>query len=620
MKHGIKILAIAATALPLIVAGCAKDSLEEGESYTKIYEIVPDYAYPGDEAILYGRGLPAELSLKINGVPAEITGHDAEKVKFIVPDVTTGPVSVESGEISISYDGFRIYADVVIDSFRPERVTYEGELVIKGSGFDQYNINSNIVTVLQADGETEPLKVLKASVDSIVVLVEQFFIGPNKIKVKVGKNEGLSGSDLMFVSDARIDDISPRRGGAGTVVTITGMNFITDDISLNKVSIGDVSLDVVEVTDRTEMKVRIPENLDLNDYIKVSVPGEEMTAVSPLKFRYDPARDIDWGMKGISYGGKNMPVAITQGTVDSLMAAGTGFITFRCDYTSGEGLATGVLPEVTNVVLDNAIRVKQMSDGAIKVILVIGHSKNLGGSGYPLVSDASVKAYFDNLKNYQYNGSTLWDCVDAFQVLYSSGEVNDIKSEAGVKDYVDNVLKRVYRYVHPDGYCRIGEKFVFGPQVILNNANFMVRPEIITATGILEWLDMYLVMWNLNNGSGKDYYSRSVPENVFYTHWNNFGRSAITADPDYPVAFMTPEVNINAANAPYQIVDELGAAIQYIANEMAKEPNFKGFGYRAFLEDNSGIRRSDNNLDPRTDDNTAEPQISHYEMYSNLTL
>ena len=55
-------------------------------------------------------------------------------------------------------------------------------------------------------------------------------------------------------------------------------------------------------------------------------------------------------------------------------------------------------------------------------------------------------------------------------------------------------------------------------------------------------------------------------------------------------------------------------------DEMAKEPTYIGFGYRAFLENNVGIRRADNNLDPRTDDNTAEPQISIYDMYSNLKL
>lgn len=620
MKHKISVIITAMATAALVFAGCDKENMDGSESQVRIYEVVPDYAYKGDEVILYGRNIPDDASVSINGIAAEIVSCDSEKIRFIVPDTDTGVLELEAGGDKVSYKGFRIYKDVVIDSFFPEGVTYNGEITIRGSGFDGWNKTSNIVTIIQEDGETEPLEVLEASEDSIVVFVRDFFVGPNKICVRVGRNSGLSEKEIRFVSDARIDGITPRRGGAGTIVTITGMNFITEDASLNSVSIGGVSLEVVEVPDRTQMKVRIPEGLDRNDVVTVSVPGEESSAVSAEKFRYDAARDLDWGRKGISYGGKNMPTQVTQGMVDSLLAAGTGFITFRGDYTAEEGLATGVIPDTVKTVLDNAIKVHQMSGGQIKVVYVIGHSKNLGGTGYPLVSDASVSSFFENIKAYECNGSRAWDCIDAFQVLYSTGELNDIKSETGVKDYVDNVLKRVYLYIHPEGYCKTGEKLVFGPQVILNNANYTVRPEIITATGLMEWLDTYLIMWNLNNGSGKNYYSRPVPENVFYQHWNNFGRSAVNADPDFPVAFMTPEVNINAANACYQNIEELGAAIQYIVNEMAKEPTYIGFGYRAFLENNVGIRRADNNLDPRTDDNTAEPQISIYDMYSNLKL
>lgn len=602
------------------LGGCSLDDADGSGSPVKIHEVVPEYAYPGDEVILYGSNLPLQTVLKVNEQPAEIVEQDESRIKFIVPDTETGLVTLESSEGTVSYAGFKIYEDVVIRSFYPAKVTYEGELVIKGSGFDIYDTASNIVTIVQEDGETDPLKVLKSAKDSIVVLVENFFVGPNKIRVKVGKNQAVSEDLISFVSDARIDKISPARGGAGTVVTIKGMNFITEDIGQNSVFIGETQLEVVRVLDRTEMEVRIPKDLDLFDQIRVSVPGEEQPAVSTEKFRYDPAADIAWGKKGLAYGSMNVPVQITQNIVDSLQTMGVNFMTFRCNYAADQGLTTGKLPDNANVVLDNVIKVKQMSEGRIKTILVIGYNKVFEKTkGYP-VSETSIRTYFENIKQYQYNGFSAWDCVDAFQVLYSSAELNDFKTEDGIRDYVDKVLKPVYRYIHPEGYCKVGEKFVFGPQAILNNANFMVRADVIQATELLENLDVYLMMWNLPNGSGDVYYSRPVPENVFYNHWNNLAKAAICSNPDYPVSFMTPEVNINAINAKYQKADELGVAIQSIVNEMNKEPNFKGFGYRAFLEDNVGIRRSDNRLDPRTDDNKVEPQISFYDLYRNLTV
>ena len=194
MKHKISAIITAMATAALVFAGCDKENMDGSESQVRIYEVVPDYAYKGDEVILYGRNFPDEVTLSINGIAAEIVSCDSEKIRFIVPDTDTGVLELEAGGDKVSYKGFRIYKDVVIDSFFPDGVTYNGEITIRGSGFDGWNKTSNIVTIIQDDGETEPLEVLEASEDSIVVFVRDFFVGPNKICVRVGRNS-IGGSD-----------------------------------------------------------------------------------------------------------------------------------------------------------------------------------------------------------------------------------------------------------------------------------------------------------------------------------------------------------------------------------------------------------------------------------------
>ena len=78
------------------LGGCSQDDADGSGNPVKIHEVVPEYAYPGDEVILYGSNLPLQTVLKVNEQPAEIVEQDESRIKFIVPDTETGLVTLES--------------------------------------------------------------------------------------------------------------------------------------------------------------------------------------------------------------------------------------------------------------------------------------------------------------------------------------------------------------------------------------------------------------------------------------------------------------------------------------------------------------------------------------------
>ena len=633
MKKYIVMLAVALVAL----CSCEHSNTDDTGSAVRLFGAVPESAYAGEQVSLWGDGFgDAVTSVTIGGVEATIVEVTGESVVITIPaGAQSGKIVVTAAAGSATLDNFRVLTEAQIIDFSPAVVTYEGKVEIYGHGFDLDNIYGNTVTVLSDDEESPPLRILgggfskEMQMDSLQVFVENPFsnTGGAHLRIKVGPSYALATGTIAFKGDPRIDDLYPRRGGAGTVITIEGMNFVTGDIAQNTVTCGSHVLEVVAVESRAKMKVKLPDGpyadgFGLEGKITVAVPTGETPAISDKTFRYDPAADYSFGEYGIVYAQANATaVDVTQAYVDEMLAMGVKYVVFRLRLNDNTvGLPTGTLPANANQVrgVPSAIRAKQMSSGKLKIILMVDQADATLGSA------TATQTFFDNIKAYEiaaYPGVKAWDCIDAFQILYNANSFSNVT----VQDIMESYYKPVWEYIHPNGYPCKGEKLIIAFSPIQNGNNFLFS-NIDGANGVkesrmMEYIDIFNAQWNYGGASGTTSdpnFSRTCPENGFYSTFNSFlgGVANNFIIDGYPVCFMTTECNLNAANAKFHSTTSLQASFIYLINEMKQIQGFKGWTYRSFLEDDVGVHQAaGGTADPYTG---IKATPTHEQMYKNI--
>lgn len=609
-----------------LVAFCScKQSNEDAGSAVKLFGAVPESAYAGDEVSLWGDGFgDAVTSVTVGGIEAEVVRVMSDNVVITIPaGAKSGPIVLTSAAGSATLNNFRVLADAEIVSFAPAEVTYDGKVVIYGYGFDLNNVFNNTVTVVSNGAQSPPLRVLSGGfntdmqMDSLQVFVSEAFsnTGGAHLMVKAGASIAKAERIITFKANPRIDNIYPRRGGAGTVITIEGMNFDTETITNNTVMCGTQPLTVIAVSSRSKMTVKLPDVLangyGLEGMISVSVPSGDAPAVSTTTFRYDPAVDFSFGDYGIVYvNAAATTVGITQAYVDQMLAMGVKYVTFRLvPASTSTGLVDGSLPTAL-IALDNAIKAKQMSGGKLKTIVVIDQPTTAGAA-----TPASAAAFFDKIEAYSiadYPGVTAWQCIDAFQIFYNANATGTLALTSLVNDFYVPVWKRL----HPNGYPCKGEKLIVAMHRVLNGTNFNYQD--LKAAHFLEYIDVLNGQWNYGGTTGGTVnFSKDCPANGFISSFTSMsGVVNSSASDGYPICFMTAECNINAANAKFQTTTSLQAAFIYLINEMKKVPGYKGWTYRSFLEDNVGMHAGNGNADPYL--GGTPPSPTHEQMYKNV--
>jgi hypothetical protein len=573
---------------------------------------VPEIAKPNQKVILYAKNIGKDVKITIGGESCVIDSILVGKIFFTVPvNSNGGALEISSSTGKYTLKDFQVDTGVLIKSFYPKSITINGLFVIKGSGFDVFNPFKNVISVIDENNtETFPFTVVSVAKDSMVIKVTSDFTS-GYLKVNSAYRINKSVEQLTFVKLIRLDTFSPNRGGAGTLVTFKGENFTSGTESEYSVKCGDKYFTDIKIIDRNTLTAKVPTDLNANDTIRFSTLNYG-NAISKTKFKYDNATEVNFGGYGILYDSQTIP--ITQAKVDSLLDMGVSYVTFSLACTLTDGFETGTLP-AEKTPLDNVVKLKQMSGNKIKTILILQHNKTLT-AGYVNVTPTTITTFFDNIKAHTYNGSSAWDNVDAFQLLYNSGSALALTA-TGVKDYTDKFLKPVYTLFHPNGFCKKGEKLLVGLQataIVANTDNF-TNLAALNSAEYFDNIDIYSFMWNLGTvETSKVYYSRTPQSQAFETQWLN------RIDPlmkEKSISFLC-EMNFSAANAPYIKVETLEGSFVSIVQLMRQFPTFKGFSYAKFHANDYGIRSATDAIDNRSTANTVVPAITHYQMYKNV--
>lgn len=596
----------------VISFGCQKND-EESRDVPVITAMVPETARPGETVSVYGSNFDAQTTLYVGETACLLEIESSEELSFRLPDECIGGVvRISNGRGSSLYSDFHVDTGISIDLFTPDRVTVGDRLIIVGSGFDVRNTFKNRVALVASGQEYRPFRLDRVTADSLILTVQEEFPQGGTLKVEVGDRSLLAQDNLIYIKHIRMSSFSPERGGDGTVITIKGENFDPVIAPELTVTCGDKELEVVDMPDLNTLRVRVPGGLNLAAPIRLATEsfGE---AESEESFRYHYPCSADLGTAGILYDSQEFE--ITQNKVDSILAMGAKYVTCVCSFDHTLcGFVNGNLPDDKHT-LDNVVKIKQMSGGKLKTILVLNTQKTYP-VGYAGVTPETIKTFFDNLKAYEYNGLSIWDATDVFQLLYNSAKLPAGQVTGGqMNDFVSYLLRPTWELFHPTGVALAGEKMLAGPQAIAANNNVLTIDNTLSQARYYDYIDFYSFMWNLSTAeTSKVYYSRNVPETAFTVAWNSFITRIVTK---YNIPFIC-EIGFNQASAPYIKVEQNEAALLYMIREMQKLSNFKGFAYSKYHANDYGIRSLQDETDNRSAANEETPSKTHYEMYGSL--
>lgn len=163
-------------------------------------------------------------------------------------------------------------ADPVITDFTPKSGGVGATVTITGSNFG-VNASDNVVKFNNIEA------VVTSSSSSLLVVVVP--AGNITGSITVSTNNKLATSTGTFVGHPQITGFYPKRGPAGTLVTILGFNF-SPTPGDNTVTINGLPSVVTGVVNNSNMMVSVPDG-DYEGFIHVTVNGNTVTSDEEFK-------------------------------------------------------------------------------------------------------------------------------------------------------------------------------------------------------------------------------------------------------------------------------------------------------------------------------------------------
>ena len=188
--------------------------------------------------------------------------------------VMSGVSCHDAGNISVDKPAPRLISIV------PQTVWNGCTAIISGTGFSNV-ADENIVTI---DGVAVPVSA--ATSNRLTITMPEHEIGQVKIAVSVGDVAADTELDATYAElpdlVSKVTGISPVKGFAGDVITISGENF-SNAITDNIVTFGEVEAEIQSVTSNT-IKVIAPEHTKGAVDVQIITGGKTMKA--PSQFTY----------------------------------------------------------------------------------------------------------------------------------------------------------------------------------------------------------------------------------------------------------------------------------------------------------------------------------------------
>jgi hypothetical protein len=176
---------------------------------------------PGSTLDIEGFNFDLDINrnyVDFNGIRGTVKTATATKLKVLVPEGNTGPLTVQVNQMESGPQ--QITVTPVADSVFPERGEPGEVVTIAGRNFSPLLTNNYVVFNAGSDDEVAAT-ILEASVTQLVVRVPPAETGD--LSVYADGQEALG--DLVFTYPPEIDEITPVEVVAGDSLTITGRNF-----------------------------------------------------------------------------------------------------------------------------------------------------------------------------------------------------------------------------------------------------------------------------------------------------------------------------------------------------------------------------------------------------------
>ncbi len=216
----------------LLIVGawsCNKVDKATPEHHPYFSGFSPDRDTIGATVVIRGKDFntnASENEVKFNGVVAAVLSASSDSILVKVPEgASTGKITLKTwGQSLQSPTEFTVLYAPSIISFAPVADTVGATVTIKGKNFGTA-IDQNIVNFPTSTGPT-PAQIISASDTQLVVKVPVGAVSTGRIEVRVNNYRSFAASPFYVLIPPVISSFSPFAGPVGSMVTISGTNFL----------------------------------------------------------------------------------------------------------------------------------------------------------------------------------------------------------------------------------------------------------------------------------------------------------------------------------------------------------------------------------------------------------
>lgn len=313
----------------VVVYGQVTSFISQGGSAPEITGLTPKKGSIGDTVLIVGSAFSDKLAndvAKFGVVPSFAIRAMKDSLWFVVPTETkTGEnsVALSVGQLKVVAKDSFLLKSMTLKSFTPQSTTFGDTITLSGTNFP---LSPRLVTVNLFGVDTTIIQ--STSTKILAVVPKEISIADSPIKIRAGV-QILTYANHIQLLEPVISDFAPKKGTAGTEITITG-DYFDPILSRNVVKINGNTLSLTKVS-KSQIKASIPSGIAPGDYpIMLIICGQtvssastieivkpEITSVSPLHGTWGSTITISGANFGSTSAGNKVTFADVQAEIIS---------------------------------------------------------------------------------------------------------------------------------------------------------------------------------------------------------------------------------------------------------------------------------------------------------------
>ncbi len=265
-----------------LVYGKNVNFLSLGSEAATIIDFFPKLGTWGDTINIKGKNfsyVAKNNHILFKDIDSEVLSSTDSTIKCIVPKgISDKSVSIYlkvSNQITEANDKFELKIPE-IESFSPQKGTFGDKVEIIGNNFSSIKSNINV------SFNGHEAEVLSSTENVITVIVPTTVDTQlNKVEVTLNLQSNIA-KDQFEILPPKIEDFSPKSGFSKSLITISGNNFNPNKVG-DTIFI-DSNIGTVIEASKTELTVKVPNDIYINRSFKIGVRVASQTTYSTSKF------------------------------------------------------------------------------------------------------------------------------------------------------------------------------------------------------------------------------------------------------------------------------------------------------------------------------------------------